>query len=85
MTNVKLPRRRFLHLAAGAAGYRRCRGSQGHKAYPARPITMIVPCTAAHRVAQPCDLTQKSRFAYWRNGSSQIAPAAGTGSRAFFV
>jgi hypothetical protein len=31
MTNLKLPRRKFLHLAAGAAALLRCHGSRGRK------------------------------------------------------
>lgn len=43
MTNVNLPRRKFLHLAAGVAtlpAVSRIARAQG---YPTRPITMIVP------------------------------------------
>jgi tripartite-type tricarboxylate transporter receptor subunit TctC len=40
---MKLPRRRFLYLAAGAAALSRGAGAQ---TYPSRPITMIVPFPA---------------------------------------
>src|ERR1700730_5617934 len=43
---MKLPRRRFLHLVAGAAALpavSRCAWAQS---YPSRPITMIVPFAA---------------------------------------
>jgi tripartite-type tricarboxylate transporter receptor subunit TctC len=43
---VKLPRRRFLHLAAGAAALPALSRIAGAQAYPARPITMIVPAAA---------------------------------------
>src|SRR5262245_30928227 len=40
MTSVKLPRRKFLHLAAGAVALPAAAWAQ---AYPSRPITMNVP------------------------------------------
>ena len=40
---VKLPRRRFLHLAAGAAALPAVSRFAWAQAYPSRPITMIVP------------------------------------------
>src|SRR5262245_45578860 len=43
---MKLPRRKFLHLAAGAAALP-ARSRIAHaQAYPTRPITIIVPTTA---------------------------------------
>ena len=43
---MKLPRRQFLHLAAGAAALPAVSQSAWAQAYPARPITIIVPFTA---------------------------------------
>jgi tripartite-type tricarboxylate transporter receptor subunit TctC len=40
---MKLPRRNFLHLAAGAAALPVSSRFAWAQAYPARPITMIVP------------------------------------------
>jgi tripartite-type tricarboxylate transporter receptor subunit TctC len=40
---MNLPRRRFLHLAAGAAALPALSRSASAEPYPARPITMIVP------------------------------------------
>src|SRR5499433_3724931 len=43
---MKLPRRRFLHLAAGAAALPAVSRIARAQAYPSRPITMIVPFPA---------------------------------------
>jgi tripartite-type tricarboxylate transporter receptor subunit TctC len=43
---MKLPRRRFLHLAAGAAALPAMPRSASAQAYPTRPLTMIVPFAA---------------------------------------
>jgi tripartite-type tricarboxylate transporter receptor subunit TctC len=43
---MKLPRRRFLHLAAGAAALPAVSRIASAQAYPTRPITMIVPFAA---------------------------------------
>ena len=40
---MKLPRRKFLHLAAGAAALPAVSRIARAQAYPTRPITMIVP------------------------------------------
>jgi tripartite-type tricarboxylate transporter receptor subunit TctC len=40
---MKLPRRQFLHLAAGAAAVPAVSRMAGAQTYPTRPITMIVP------------------------------------------
>ena len=40
---MKLPRRQFLHLAAGAAALPAMSRIAWAQAYPTRPITMIVP------------------------------------------
>jgi tripartite-type tricarboxylate transporter receptor subunit TctC len=46
MTNVKLPRRRFLRLVAGGAALTAASGPLRAQTYPARPIMMIVPFLA---------------------------------------
>jgi len=43
MTNVKLPRRTFLHLAAGAAALPTVSRIARAQTYPTRPVRMIVP------------------------------------------
>jgi tripartite-type tricarboxylate transporter receptor subunit TctC len=43
---MKIPRRRFLHLAAGAAALRVVSRIAGAQTYPSRPITMIVSIAA---------------------------------------
>jgi tripartite-type tricarboxylate transporter receptor subunit TctC len=43
---VKIPRRRFLHLAAGAATFPAISSIATAQVYPSRPITMIVPFAA---------------------------------------
>src|SRR6266853_4822121 len=42
MTNVKLPRRRFLHLAAGAAALPFAPHVARSQTYPSRPVHIIV-------------------------------------------
>src|SRR5262249_3715 len=42
MTNVKFPRRQFLHLAAGAAALPFVTRVARAQSYPTRPITMVV-------------------------------------------
>ena len=42
---MKLPRRNFLHLAAGAAALPAVSRVARAQAYPTRPITMIIPFT----------------------------------------
>jgi tripartite-type tricarboxylate transporter receptor subunit TctC len=44
--SMKLPRRNFLHLAAGAAALSAASRVAWAQAYPSRPITIIVPTTA---------------------------------------
>src|SRR3979409_1042393 len=44
---MKLPRRRFLHLAAGAAALPAFSRIAMAQAYPARPVRLIVPFGAA--------------------------------------
>ena len=43
---MKLPRRRFLHLAAGAAALSAFSRIARAQTYPARPITIVVPFAA---------------------------------------
>src|SRR6267142_1685052 len=45
-TAMKLPRRQFLHLAAGAAALPAVSRTAWAQAYPSRPITMVVPYSA---------------------------------------
>jgi hypothetical protein len=42
---MKLPRRQFLHLAAGAAALPAVGRSASGQAYPARPMRMVAPFT----------------------------------------
>jgi len=42
MMNMKLPRRKFLHLAAGAAALPAMSRVAWAQTYPSRPITFIV-------------------------------------------
>ena len=44
---MKLPRRNFLHLAAGAAGLPAFSRIAWAQAYPARPVRLIVPVAPA--------------------------------------
>jgi tripartite-type tricarboxylate transporter receptor subunit TctC len=46
MANLNFPRRRFLHLAAGAAAIPVLPGIANAQAYPTRPLTMVVPYPA---------------------------------------
>ncbi len=43
---MKIPRRRFLHLAAGAAAMPAVSRIAGAQTYPSRPITVVVPYPA---------------------------------------
>src|SRR5499426_4653005 len=43
---MKLSRRRFLHLAAGAAAFPAMSRMASAQAYPARPVTIVVPFAA---------------------------------------
>src|SRR5215468_6353762 len=43
---MKLPRRNFLHLAAGAAALATVSRIARAQAYPSRPVRVIVPATA---------------------------------------
>jgi hypothetical protein len=43
---MKLPRRAFLHLAAGAAALPAMSRAATAQAYPTRPITIVVPYPA---------------------------------------
>src|SRR5216684_1096533 len=43
---MKLPRRKFLHLAAGAAALPAVSGIARAQTYPTRPISIIVPFAA---------------------------------------
>ena len=55
MTNLKLPRRRFLHLAAGAAALPALSRNANAQSYPTRPVRIVVgstPGSAADIVAR---------------------------------
>jgi tripartite-type tricarboxylate transporter receptor subunit TctC len=56
---MKFPRRRLLHLAAGAAALPALSPFTWAQAYPAKPITMIVPFAAGGGT----DLVGRSRLA----------------------
>ena len=43
---MRLPRRKFLHLAAGAAGFPGVSRTARAQSYPSRPVTLIVPWPA---------------------------------------
>jgi hypothetical protein len=43
---MKVPRRQFLHLAAGAAASPALPRVANAQAYPSRPITLVVPLAA---------------------------------------
>jgi tripartite-type tricarboxylate transporter receptor subunit TctC len=43
---MKLPRRNFLHLAAGAAALPAMSRMASAEVYPARPVTIVVPFAA---------------------------------------
>ncbi|MGA9568408.1 MAG: tripartite tricarboxylate transporter substrate-binding protein, partial [Candidatus Korobacteraceae bacterium] len=47
---MKLPRRQFLHLAAGAAALPAMSGTAKAQAYPARPVRVLVGFTPAGAV-----------------------------------
>src|SRR5260370_33020795 len=43
---MNLPSRQFMHVAAGAAALRAVSRTAWPQAYPTRPMTMVVPCSA---------------------------------------
>ena len=43
---MKLPRRKFLHLAAGAAAQPAVSQNARAEAYPSRPVRLVVPFAA---------------------------------------
>jgi tripartite-type tricarboxylate transporter receptor subunit TctC len=75
---MKLPRRNFLHLAAGAAALLAVSRTASAQAYPSRPITMIVPFPAGG----PLDtiahgrqvMATRSAQASWAHTSSTVQP-----------
>jgi tripartite-type tricarboxylate transporter receptor subunit TctC len=50
---MKLPRRTFLHLAAGAAAVPAVSRIAKAQTFPSRPITMIVPFAAVRSISLP--------------------------------
>ena len=65
---MKLQRRQFLHLAAGAAASSALSRPAIARAYPSRPVTMIVPFPAAG----PADVL--ARILSDRCGSRSVSP-----------
>ena len=53
---MKLPRRKFLHLAAGAAALPAVSRVAQAQAFPRRPITIVVPFAAG----SPTDVTARA-------------------------
>ena len=77
---MKLPRRKFLHLAAGAAALPTVSRLAWAQAYPTRPITLVLPYAAggpgdtlARMVAQDMSRTFKQQVIV-----ENIAGAGGT-------
>jgi hypothetical protein len=61
---MKLPRRQFLHLAAGAAALPAVSRTALAETYPARPVRVIVPfAPAGHRSRRTSDGTMVIRAA----------------------
>src|SRR5262245_26583372 len=57
---MKLPRRNFLHLAAGAAALATVSRIARAQAYPSRPVRVIVPATAGGGYDIPARLIGQS-------------------------
>ena len=57
---MKLPRRNFLHLAAGAAALPAATRIAWAQAYPARPVRIISPFGTAGANDRPKTHTQKT-------------------------
>ena len=77
---MKLPRRNFLHLAAGAAALPAVSHIACAQSYPSRPITIVVPVPAGG----PTDalariLAERMRGPLGRRG--RVAPSAPAASR----
>src|SRR2546422_38776 len=64
---MKLPRRRFLHLAAGAAAVLAVPRIAWAQAYPSKPITVVVPYAAGG----PTDVLARILVATMRNSLGQ--------------
>jgi tripartite-type tricarboxylate transporter receptor subunit TctC len=85
MTNLKLARRKFLHLAAGAAALPVASRVARAQSYPTRAITMMVPFVAG---GSPADWTARIMAERMQTSLGQpvvvenVATASGAGSAA---
>ena len=68
---MKLPRRQFLHLAAGAAALPTFSRMARAQAYPTRPVRLIVPLA----LAGASDITERDLWNVWFGHSGLIFAA----------
>ena len=71
---MKLPRRRFLHLAAVASALPRLSRIARAQTYPSRPVHLIVPLAPAAEVYNELKFTMRSTVAIIGN---QVTPLSG--------
>jgi tripartite-type tricarboxylate transporter receptor subunit TctC len=86
---MRLPRRRFLHLIAGAAALPAVSRMAGAQAYPSRPITIVVPFgpgsatdTVARSIALPLSIALKQSIVVETKPGANGAIAASQVARA---
>src|SRR5271169_5150785 len=86
---MKLPRRQFLHLAAGAAALPTVSQIVRAQSYPSRPITMIVPAAAggptdtiARILAEHMRMSLSQTIIIENNGAAARSIAVGRVARA---